>query len=268
MSDKSLEDRSQPSSPSQNIPLEDIDMYLPPSRRKKSKWRKFFRILLSIIVLAAIAFAVYWFLLKPANAAPVTPVPTKPHTATQSIDAKPVHYESSNFGVSFNYPKTWQISDKEARLTVTSPLAELVGAGNNKYHGKLVMTIQPKDSVPAPLAKNNAVAVLESKEISYDNPSGIQTADTYISYLQYANTIIRGGLDAVYVTGGFGYEYGQTVPTVDVKKLDPIITVTFESCSNKACSKPTPLTISSQSWQKSEPQKVVQKLLASIRITE
>ena len=100
---------------------------------------------------------------------------------------------------------------------------------------------------------SGSVAVLSSQKIAFDSPTTQQAADTYISFVQYPTTNIKGGLDGIYVTGNYGYQKYQNIPSTNIASIDPFVDVTFYSCANSSC--PTtsrqPLTISARDWSDS-----------------
>lgn len=252
----------EPAVPS-NIEPEDLNMYLPPSRRKKPKWPKVLGIIIASLVILALAFGAYWKFFRGTNNQ-TAPPPKSTQPAKPKITSK--SYDSSNFNLSFTYPSDWKINDTAKELTVTSPSVQLTDATNQPQTGRIVISVQPKGTVPPPIAKNGAVTVLGSYKMTYKNPSSVQRGQTYLSYLQYPATTANGALDGIYITGDFGYQKNQYVPVSDVEKLDPLIIVSFETCNDAKCATPTPLSISSDNWQSVPSQATVRGILESIRV--
>ena len=87
--------------------------------------------------------------------------------------------------------------------------------------------------------------------MKYTKPSGGQRAETYFTYAQFVGTSIKGGLDAIYITGSFGYQYAQKIKLTDIASIKPLINVSFVSCADTACElvNQKPLTVSSTAWK-------------------
>lgn len=159
-------------------------------------------------------------------------------------------YDASDFGLTLQYPSDWTPAEQNGVLTISSPNTTLTDATGAQVTGQVVLTVRSKQDNPEEFAKGNAVAVLASDKVNYTHPTSTQRGSTYISYLQYAATTTKGGLDGVYITGDNGYQYAQNIPKSDIAGVDPLVDVTFVKCSDDACAKgsQTPLTISGKSW--------------------
>ena len=68
-----------------------------------------------------------------------------------------------------------------------------------------------------------------SEKIKYSNPTSVQRAETYLTFVQYSTTARGEGIDALYITGDNGYQKDQYIPKTDMINLDPVIVVSFES---------------------------------------
>ena len=177
------------------------------------------------------------------------------------------HYASTNFALEFDYPSSWVVTDSTAKLTITAPATKLpvatASASDSKYV-QTVVTFQNRQATIAAFKSGNATAIAESEKITYTKPSSVQRANSYLSFLSYADSAIDG-LDGVYVTGDNGYQVGQAIPQVDIAKADPLITVTFNSCSDSKCATPgKPATLSAKVWQDATFAKPIRSLLQSI----
>jgi len=224
-----------------------------------------------IVLLLGIAGGVYyWFGMRKA---PTKSVASSKQSAAQTVptpDAnapiKTKHFDSTSLSLGFDYPDTWTVTDDgNGKITVKSPALELAGANAQKTDTQITVTMQPKQANIDVFKNGNAVAVLDSQKIAYTKPSQNQRAQTYLSFLQYVDTT-TDGLDAIYVTGDFGYQKGQAIPLVDVSKADPLITVTFAKCSDAHCGgTPTAATLAATDWGTTTYlAKVVQALLTSL----
>jgi cytoskeletal protein RodZ len=218
-------------------------------------------ILLILLVLGALGAAAYfWYhssrpaatTKQPAKTQTQPTTPATQESATQ--DDQPVatkDYTSTTFTLSLAYPGNWTPEEVPGKLTITSPVVQLTDANGQTTNGKIVLLVRPHQDKPAEFTAGNVVAVLDSETVNYTKPSSTQAGSTYLSYLQYATTKTKGGLDGIYITGDYGYKYGQDVKVTDISKLDPLVDVTFVSCADTTCVTTTqqPLTISSSSWQ-------------------
>ena len=233
----------------------------PAAYKRKRVWPK---VLICIVVLAVAAYGAYWFGNHEANKETNKKAQT---TASQSqkqsaaVTTATKQYTSTNYSLSFNYPATWTVNDTTAKLTVTSPATQLAIPTGAKTSVHVIVTIQNQETAIPGFPSGGAVAALASNLLVYAQPSSIQRAQTYISYLSYTTS---NGLDAVYVTGNIGYQQGQAVPMSDIVQGDPLISVAFESCTDASCTNGKPVTLSASDWQSSAVSKQVTSLLESL----
>jgi len=249
-------------------PPEDEILYLPPSQRPKPKWRKIFKIILIVLIVAvvvAVAYLKFFHNKKPSPSVSKTPTQT-----TQPIDAfadKTTEYTSENVGLTFAYPQGWKVNDTADKLTVTSPTTQLTDATGQLFKGKIVLTIQPKGTIPKAFDSGGVISALDSRKIKYTKPSPVQRGQTYLTFLQYTQELAKSELSGVYVTGDFGYQANQYVPKTDIAKLDPLISVTFQKCDNDACANPSDINIQTDMWtNNADFQKAIIATLTSIRV--
>lgn len=247
-------------------------------RGKRKGHRGVWISLLIIVVLAAAGGGYYYFWQRPASQPTPQTAATKPTelapktTAPTDEQLTPDNtqlYRSSVFNLTLRYPAGWQTAELADQFTVTSPVVSLTDAAGSATKGRIVMTVRQQQKQPPEFKGGKVVAVLESTKLQYTKPSGRQRAETYLSYLQYAATTTKGGLDGIYITGDYGYKYGQVMPLTDVAKLSPLIDVTFVSCADDACAPKAqqPLTLSSSAWQQDTTNRpTVEALLKSITI--
>lgn len=226
-----------------------------PQLKPKKKWPRVVGwTLLTLIILGGLGAGGWWY----ANRKPA-PKPTQ-HNQQQTqqqpnaVATSTKHYDSSDLNIGFDYPDNWTVVENNGKLTATSPSMQLTDADGQPQTGQVIMTITNADAADFSFFKQgNAVAVLDSQKIAYAKPTSTQRADTYVSFLQYAATTTHGALDGVYVTGDFGYKYGQDIPETDLTKVDPAIRVTFAKCANAACTgTSTPINVSSDVWKSAD----------------
>ena len=229
------------------------------SRPKAKSEHKLGLIIAFIIFLIAVAGSLTLLFLTHHKKAPsktqtTSQAPTNntaPAAAPQQIAT--TSYTTTNYNASFNYPSTWTVSDSgNAPLTVTSPVLQLKNANGSNVLGQIVLSLSSKGTLPQQFG-TQAVAVITSQKISYTQPSPNQAAQSYISFVQYSTTVARGGLDAIYLSGNFGYQQDQTIPASDLSTVDPLTYISFYSCANAQCplTSRQPLTIDSAVWSDS-----------------
>lgn len=228
--------------------------YTPPKVHKHSAWPW----VVSVVVLALLVGVGVWAYSnhkpKPANhntASSKQAAKSSKSNAPNEPAVPTTSYNSTNFNTSFDYPTGWTIVDSgSAPLTVTSPALSLTAANGQSVEGQIVVTIAKGGSLPSAFT-TQSVAVLSSQDISYTQPSTSQAAQTYISFVQYPSTNIVGGLDGIYITGNFGYQKAQAIPSSDISSIDPLVYTSFYSCSSTTCpiASRQPLTISSTEWE-------------------
>lgn len=256
-------------------PPEDEDLYLPPSQRAKPKWRqsagKALKISAVILLVGVIAGGVYWKFFHNKNSPAKSPAQTQQQTVKSSntYTDKTKEIASTNVGLTLAYPESWNASDEAGKLTISSPVTSLAGTDGQKMDGKIVLTIQPKGTTPEVFDKGGVIAALDSQKIKYAKPTEIQRAETYVSFLQYTEKLVKGQLDGLFVTGDFGYKTNQFVPKTDIAKLDPLISVTFQKCDDDACANPTDASVQPDMWTNdADFQKTIMTMLKSIQVNE
>jgi hypothetical protein len=227
-----------------------------PKPRRKRRWPVW---VLVLVVVAAAAAGVYWFGNKQASKNTSTDTKLSgtakqsggATTQTPKTDDMPSvptkHYDSTNYTLGIDYPENWKVSDTATKLTIASPSVALPSADGTTVNGHVVLTIQKQQGSIAGYPSGGATAVLLSKKLSYKQPTSVQRAQTYLSYLSYGKV---DGLNALYITGDNGYQQGQLVPQNDVIRADPLIGAVFESCTSDDCATgtPTPLTLMASKW--------------------
>lgn len=247
----------------------DVDQFMPQLNPKHMALRVTVWVIVLLMVLAAIGGGAYYFMHHKTTSSLAKTSGQRTAQNQVTITQSTKNYISTNFNLSFNYPQDWSVSDTgNGKLTATSPDMQLTKPGGQPHLGQVVMTIQNESSANFDMFKQgNAVAVLASQHIAYSNPTPTQRANTYISFLQYETTTAQAALDGVYVTGDFGYQKGQSIPEVDITKVDPVITITFNQCSGSACTGTlTPMTIDSSMWNDANFSGPITKMIESLAI--
>ncbi|MGH9856625.1 MAG: hypothetical protein ACRD4B_02155, partial [Acidobacteriota bacterium] len=228
--------------PSRNTELPDYDpeaaadyvSKLEPIKERKAKSKRNKIILIVGLLLLAAGAAAYFLFLKSEkseNQAPQTTQQTQTEEQPQIVESE--KYESTDLNLSFEYPTNWKIDDStQGLLTVSSPVTKLTDVNGEQSDAKVVVTFLSSGSeVPAFEDGTSATAVMDSEKITYDSPSQSQREQTFISFAGFGSS----GLDDVFVTGDSGYQKDQIIPEADIKKIEPIISVRFYSCSDAEC---------------------------------
>jgi lipopolysaccharide export system protein LptC len=234
--------------------------------------RKFHPFLIIVLLLLLAVGAIYWFMIRAQPAkAPTKKTAGSSQTSSSTANLSTTHYDSSNFNLGFDYPKSWKVSDTSGsgKLTVTSPAMKLIDSDNQKVDGQIVMAIRDKTQKLSEFDKGNAAAILDSEKITYTKPSETQRGNTYISFLNYASSTgsNAAGIDGIYVTGDAGYQKDQAVPAADISKIDPVTDVTFVKCSDSQCTGTgLALTLDVSNWQDSSFSKPIKTMLQSMNI--
>jgi len=183
----------------------------------------------------------------------------------ETVVAPATHYDSTAYGIGVDYPNNWVVSDTPQKLTITSPNYTLTGL-NEQTTGHVIVSVQNQQASVPGFPAGGATASLDSDKLTYKQPTSVQRAQTYVSYLGYNSP---SGIDALYLTGDNGYPKGQFVPMSDVVKGNPLIGVTFAKCSTSYCTKgtPAPVTLQAASWQNSKIKPVILNILQSITVS-
>ncbi|HEU5005193.1 MAG TPA: hypothetical protein VFT49_03865 [Candidatus Saccharimonadales bacterium] len=241
-----------------------------PSYWQKPK-RHWLRYGLIVLLIAVVAGVIYWLWQHPKKSTPVNTPTTnanqKTNQTVQQTAPATAHFDSSNFNLSFDYPKDWTVTDSgNNQLTVRSTNMNLTTASGQTITAQVLMTIAPKGQNLSVFNAGSAVAVLGSQKISYTKPTQNQRADTYLSFLQYANTTAAGALDAIDITGNYGYTKGQDIPKTDIAGIDPLVNISFLKCASTACpaGTTTATSIASSNWNDSLFSAPITKMLESL----
>lgn len=240
----------------------------PQGYRRKRRWPV---VLAAILLLGAATIGAYWFGNRMASA----PSP-KLRAATQTNVPKqtqlpPVaqtkHYDSTIYTIGFDYPATWKLTDTTTKLTVASPTMKFQTSDGKQVSGHVLMTVLRKQTVIPEFANGPATAVLASQKLTYKQPTSIQRAQTYLSFLGFAGNPV-GGLDALYITGDSGYLQAQAIPMADVVKADPLISITFVNCATDDCAtgSVTPYSVATSVWTAPIVSQPVTALLQSLTL--
>ncbi len=234
--------------------------------QKKRRWPV---VLLVAGLLLASAAGAYWFGSRKAAApaarqtsntskAPAASAKTNPPVATK-------HYDSVTYTLGLDYPAEWLVSDTTAKLALSSPGVDLVDSGGAKVRGRAVLSVQNKLASIPNYPKAPALATLVSDKLTYKQPTAVQRAQTYLSFLTFTGT---SGLDRLYVTGDTGYQQGQQIPETDIARGNPLVGISFELCGSNDCTASSQPAISVQaaSWKASPLSKQLVEIIQSITL--
>lgn len=250
-------------------------------KRKKGKGKLALVVILVVLLLGAGGAGAYYWMGKRDSGQAKQPAKAQAQDTTQTANEEPVAdtgqgtaaedktYDSTVFKLSFTYPGDWTPAETKDKLTITSPVVTLTDANSQTKSGRLLLTVRPRQDKPVEFTAGNVVAVLDSEKVNYTKPTSTQRGSTYLSYLQYSTTNVKGGMDGIYITGDYGYKYAQVVRVTDIATLDPLVDVSFVSCADTACAATaqTPLTISSTAWKSDTTNRpVVETILKSLTV--
>jgi len=200
-------------------------------------------------------------------------VPAKKSTATttprkqisQLIKTVPTaHYDSTTYGIGIDYPNNWAVSDTTAKLTIISPDVSME-TPTSQTNGHVIVTVQNQQSAIAGFPADGAMASLGSDKLTYAQPTPVQRAQTFLSYLGYSSA---DNLDALYLTGDAGYQQGQTIPLSDVIKGNPLVSVSFATCASDSCANetPKPVVLKASGWKDAAFKPIIVNILQSLAI--
>lgn len=225
----------------------DYRQFMPRLKPEHLIRQRFIKVAALLIIVAGLGYGAYYigshYHAKSVNTTTVT---TAKAPASQTAIPKET-YTSSNQSLSFNYPSGWKVNETATAITTTSPVTPLQAFNHTSVSGRIIFRIRTQNTALPEFSAGPATAILPSQTITYTAPTSNQQGSTYISFLQYAGST-NAGIDGIYITGNTGYQTGQTAPETDIQAVDPIITFTFEKCSNKNCTSTTPLTIAASGW--------------------
>jgi hypothetical protein len=212
-----------------------------------SKRRLAIKLLIVVIILLVAGVSYLWLLHRSDKNARYTslyttiigrqaaPVSKPKAKLTSAITTVTKQYTSVNQGLTLNYPANWSVNETTDVLTIRSTPILLSTLTNKTFTGQVVLTIRNKTPPLTEFNAGNSVATSESTIMTYVQPTSDQRGSTYLSFLQYADSV-SGSLDGIYVTGNSGFQQGQAIPASDFVPIDPIVSVTFMKCSSAPCS--------------------------------
>ena len=247
----------------------DYSHFIPPVG-KHSKRRSNRLLALLIVVVAVSALGVGGYLLlnkKPTKSNQQASTSQKAAQPSDAVTTTTKNYQSTDFGLGFDYPANWTVTEAAGsnKIVVSSPELSLIDPSGQRATGQVLLTVDQKGNNLSMFDKGNAIAVIDSKKVSYTKPSSSQRAQTYISFLQYITTSATGALDGVYVTGDSGYQKGQAIPEVDIVKVDPLIRVTFAQCASSSCSGAgAPMSIAASEWSDTTFSQPIESMIESL----
>lgn len=237
--------------------------------KKRHGWLK---ALITVVVIAALAGAVFWFMDKKAgdaqNQKQSTAQQAQPQEDTSQEPAAPKHYDSAAFNLGFDHPENWKVTEGAGKLMVASPATKLRTASGT-VDAQVIFMVQSKQASLPGFSKGNGIATRTSEKIAYAKPTPNQRAQTHLTFVSNAGAATVG-IDNVFVTGDLGYQKDQTVPQADIIQGDPLVSIFFARCQNDACATDpttTRVTIADSAWNdNSAVIKAVKAVLTSLSI--
>lgn len=230
------------------------DILPPDLHPERTKRRHRVGLTLLVLLIVAVGGCSAYLLIfrsKPTNQPQAHSSQNQSSEAPKKITVTTKHFSSNMFSLDFDYPSDWTVAEPEGgnQIVATSPVMQLKAADGQQATAEVVLKVNQQGQDLKMFDGGNALAVRESKKVAYTKPTSTQRANTYLSFLQFASTSTNSALDAVYITGDFGYQTNQAIPKVDIAKVDPQVSISFVKCANTACSgTTTPLGIASTAW--------------------
>lgn len=246
----------------------DYSQFMPVLKPKKMWPRIVGWVMLIAILIAVVCGGGYWIVkrVQAANRAQAHKSTSTARTSNKT-SSETDQYTSNDFSLSFTYPRSWVIADTgDGKLTLTSQPMPITNDNGVTESGVIVMDIENQGSADlSGFSTGSALAVLNSQLLDYTKPSGSQSADTYISFVQYNTATVKGTLDGIYVTGNFGYQKGQTIPESDINQIDPLIRILFMQCKGSKCTSLAAMRISAAMWSQPGFANPIENLLESLQ---
>ena len=224
----------------------DYRQFMPKLKAEHKILRRIIKTVLLVVVVAGLGYGAYY---AGSHYGSTSKKPAKKtSTVTTSKAVIPTQaYTSANQNLTFNYPTNWKVNETTTVITATSPMLKLTSYSHQSVDGQVTLQIRAQGVALSEFNAGDATAILPSQIITYTSPANGQRASTYISFLNYASS--KGsGIDGIYITGNTGYQSGQDAPESEIQAVDPVISLSFAKCTDKACNNTTPLTISTGSW--------------------
>lgn len=224
----------------------DYKQFMPKLKPEHTLLMRIVKLMVCVVVIGGLGYGAYYV------GSHYNEKSTKSHKEAKTTVATTVTpptrtYTSSNQNLTFTYPTGWKVGETVTVLTATSPVTELTGYNRKSVDGRIIFRIRAQNVALPEFDAGNALALLPSQIVTYTSPTSDQEGTTYISFLNYANS--KGsGIDGIYVTGNTGYQTGQYATETEVEAVDPIVSFTFEKCTNTSCSATMPLTVATSSW--------------------
>jgi hypothetical protein len=224
-----------------------------PRNPKKRLWLK---ILIALILLAALGFGAYklFFNSKPS----ITPTNQPTVTSDQITENGLRSYVSpaSSQDLEFKYPASWSVSPPSGQggdtITAISPIVSLSAANGSSKSARIIFQIRADNTTISELASAAAVAAQDSVQYAYDAPTKIQHTYFYVSFLHLgAAADNHNGFEEVAITGSHKVTKGSAITADTLRLTQPLITAQFVACSDGTCNtaNQTPLSVNDATWQ-------------------
>lgn len=238
--------------------------------KRSSNKRRWPIILVVIVLLGGIGIAGYMFMKDGSKGDEKSPTVTdstqntSDGQATELGSSETKQYTAAQLGLSLKYPSSWTVDEADGEIIFRSPATKLP-ATKPGLKGRVEITIRGKGQPLPEFENGNATATRQSELLTYTSPSQNQRASTHLTFLAYAPE--TNGLEAMYITGDYGYQKDQAVPQVDITNVDPIISVTFLACSDdESCTSNSPTTLEPSAWDDQNFSSALKTILQSITV--
>ena len=230
------------------------------NRRKRQRQRqlKAFLVFIALLIIIGLISGVVVLINKQSKTVKKSPI-----IKTAVIK----QYISTSSSINFSYPDNWTVfNNHHGLIEINSPVTSILNDLHHQTKGRIDVMINQKTVIP-PQFGNFSLAVLNSKIVKYKKPTSLQSNQTYLTFAQYPSTTVIGGLNAIYLTGSFGYEFKQVIPIGDMEKLSPLIIISFNQCINKNCHNVTPMVVNSSFVNQPIVSQQAYNIVESIQIT-
>lgn len=200
------------------------------ARRKRKRRRVVLLVLAVILVLGAVGYGAYRYVNRPAS--PERSAQDTDQTDRSEETATLENFSSRELGIKLEYPSDWTVDESVSdQVSLISPQTDLPGESDD-MSAKVVVTVRANDGTLPGFDDDSALAVRDSIKLAYESPSQIQRAETYLSFVSHSSAET---MDAIYITGDFGYRADAIVSKEDILHTDPTVSVRFYACQDDVC---------------------------------
>lgn len=233
------------------------------ARRKRRHHRIILLVLVVIVALGAVGYGVYSYLNRSTE--------PEPAQETERVD-RPEDmvslqtFSSRELGVRLEHPSDWTVDESVAdQVSLVSTVTELPDSNGGNSPAKGVVTVRANDGTLPGFEADSATAARDSIKFSYESPSQIQRAETYLSFLSQEGA---GTMNAIYISGDFGYEADAVVSKDDMLHVDPTVSIRFYACQDDVCNieESNTMAIQPEVWEDNRQLQAAFGILKSLHI--